>query len=248
MQVIKSTKRATYVGIAALVAVVVAVGLGLAGVYSGSETKTKQLADVVDNVKDGIVYVRTESPATGSIGRGTAWVWDLGQGLLVTNAHVTEGAESINVGFKGQLQPAELVSQAPCEDLAVIKIQNTAGLKKLKVGDQSQLKIGTPVAAVGYPGSVNQARDFDQYDLTGTDGTVSIPKTYVGNLQNIVATTAQINSGQSGGPLVNLDEEVVGVTSLTTFAADKGDIENGAIGIDRVKEIVPRLAAGEQIC
>lgn len=248
MQVIKSTRRATYVGLAVLVAVLIAVGLGVAGVYGGGGSNQKDLATVVDNVKNGIVYVRTETPSEGRVGRGTAWVWDLSNGHVVTNAHVTDGAETIAVGVNGEVQPAQLVGQATCEDLAVLKVADTRGLTQMKTGAQGALKIGTPVAAIGYPAGVNESRDFNRFDLTGTDGTVSIVQTSQGPFENIIATTAQINAGQSGGPLVNFNEEVVGVTTRTEFDATGGNIENGAIGIDRVKEIVPRIAAGDQVC
>jgi S1-C subfamily serine protease len=257
MQVIRSTRRAMYVGIALLVVVLVGIGLGLAGVYGGGgDDKQKELADVVDDVKGGITYVRTEDAQSGSIGRGTAWVWNLDQGLLVTNEHVTHGAVTgIKLGVGGEPRDVQIVGQAPCEDLAVLRVQDTSGLQQMKIGDQSKLRIGTPVAAVGYPGPIGDVRDFDEYELNGTDGTVSKPHTHVNQgssstgapLSNIVSTTATINSGQSGGPLVNYDGEVVGVTSLANFD-DKANIEPGAIGIDRVKEIVPKLAAGLQVC
>jgi serine protease Do len=188
------------------------------------------------------VFVRSSG------GRGTGWVYDLDQRYLVTNQHVTGGEPQVNVGMNEQLRPARVVGEAECEDLAVLQVEDASGMKQLALGSQSELKIGDPVVAVGYPASVGQGGDFDRFDLSGSDGTVAVPETSNGPYTNLVRTTAQINSGQSGGPLVTTDEEVVGVTTVTFSDAQKFDIENGAIGIDRVKEVVPRLIAGESVC
>ena len=193
-----------------------------------------------------MVYIRAEE------GRGTGWVWNLDRGLIVSNAHVVGSATELEIGNNGEFRPARVIGSAPCEDLAVIKVDDTAGLRRLKIGNQSELKIGTPVTAIGYPAAIAGSRGFDDFSLNGTDGTVSNPRTSLtfpdATYPNVVTVTARINDGQSGGPLFNLKREVVGVTSLTNFEEGGNSVEPGAIGIDRVKEIAPRLEAGENVC
>jgi S1-C subfamily serine protease len=134
----------------------------------------------------------------------------------------------------------------------VLQVQDKSGLKQFKLVDQSKLRRGEDVVAVGYP---EIGAGFETVELVGTTGVVSVPKTtfppipisettQVGPYQNVVQTDAAINPGNSGGPLVNHQNELVGVNSAGRQQNEGGTAiqgQNYAIGTDRVKEIVPEL-------
>jgi S1-C subfamily serine protease len=194
--------------------------------------------------------------------RGTGWIYDAAGGYVVTNAHVVAGAgRQYQVGIttrdgKQDLRPAQLVGCRLSEDMAVLHVDNAAGLMQFKIADQSKLRIGDDVVAVGYP---EIGAGFDNVQLVGTTGVVSVPRTTfpqipidpthaVGPYKNVVQTDAPINPGNSGGPLVNHQKELVGINSAGRQQNDNGTAlqgQNYAIGTDRVKQIVPELISSK---
>jgi S1-C subfamily serine protease len=182
-------------------------------------------------------------------GNGSGWVYDAGRGLIVTNAHVVNDGETFKVSAGNKLVPARVVGVAPCDDLAVLKVAKTAGLKSIQLGSQAALQLGDTVVAVGFPQSASASAD-----LTSTAGVVSVVKTTyseealdIPSYPNVVQTDAAINPGNSGGPLVDLDGRLVGVNSAGRTLSQSGRAIQGqsyAIGVDRVKQVVPALAAG----
>jgi S1-C subfamily serine protease len=193
--------------------------------------------------------VKTATPSTVLItslangkerGHGTGWVLDAEQGLVVTNHHVVNGGIDWQVGVAGDNRPAQLVGTAPCEDLALLRVDQTKGLRTIELGSQDDLEQGESVVTLGYP------RNFsERTDLSTSSGDVSVVKTRTKNtiedLPNVIRTDAAINPGNSGGPLVNLRGQLVGVNTLSSTATEN---EGYAIGVDRVKQVVPRLRAG----
>jgi putative serine protease PepD len=254
----RSVQRATVVGVLALLAAIT-VGLlfatGVLPVDQGTEAET--VPEVVKAVTPATVFV--SSNQTDATARGTGWVYDKDQGFIVTNAHVVANGTGIAIGFKGDRRDAQVKGEALCEDLAVLHVDDTSGFEEMKLGNQDDLEIGETVVAVGFPAN---AAGFEQMDLTGTTGVVSVPKTTfpaidlgggttVGPYQNVVQTDAAINPGNSGGPLVDLNERLVGVNSAGRSQDESGGLiqnQNVAIGVDRVKEVVPRLIRGEDVC
>ena len=267
----RSLNRATTVGIIVavlIVAVAVLFGTGVLPPDSDDEGGGQvQAADVIEKVTPSVVLVVTDA-GNGQGGRGTGWVIDAQRGYIVTNAHVVEGGRAFTVGVGDDIsisagsdgfmagneaRPADLLESAPCEDLALLQVENRSGLQALPLADQEALRIGDPVVAVGYPS--NLAGDT-QANLTGTTGVVSVKKTkapgiplpqggFVGPYTNVVQTDAVVNQGNSGGPLVNYEGKLVGVNS-----AGRTDVggQYFAVASDRVKEIVPDLADGEDVC
>jgi S1-C subfamily serine protease len=270
----RSLNRATAVGIVVgviVLAVAVLFGTGVlppdSGGGNGTASGQATAADVIEKVTPSVVLVVADQGG-GRGGRGTGWVLDAQRGLIVTNAHVVEGGQTFSVGVGDDIaiqagnegfmagseaRKAELVGEATCEDLAVLKVTNTSGLKSLPLAPQSELRIGDPVIAVGYPS--NLAGDT-QANLTGTTGVVSVAKTKapgiplpqggtVGPYTNVVQTDSVVNQGNSGGPLVDFQGRLVGVNS-----AGRTDVggQYFAVASDRVKEVVPDLTAGKELC
>ncbi len=152
-------------------------------------------------------------------GSGSGFVMD-GRGFVMTNNHVVEGGETIRVTFlNGQEYAAEIVGQDPRTDVAVLRITEPSRDGKpfpaLVLGDSDEILIGDWAIAVGNPfgsqlaGSVTvgviSAKGRSGLNLVGVDADV--------DLQDFIQTDASINFGNSGGPLVNIRGEVIGVNT-----------------------------------
>jgi S1-C subfamily serine protease len=251
----RSTRWAVVLAVASAVVAVVSIaiaGLVLASTrdLDGDSGVIADIPEVVDTVTPSTVLVSVVQEGEG-VGAGTGWVLDQEQGFVVTNAHVVNAGSEFTVGAGNQERPAEVVGVAPCEDLALLQVQDTAGLKTLPLGSQSELDEGETVIAVGYPasGSLND-------NLTTTTGVVSVAQTSfdlqaqdVPQYPNVIQTDAAINPGNSGGPLVNANSELVGVNSAGITLLGERIIQGQgyAIGVDRVKEIIPTLTSGESL-
>ena len=253
----RSVNRATRIGIAAIILLLIAIGVGALAILGGSDNKSApSTADIVQDVTPLTTFIAARDAVGRS--RGTGWIYDAGNGFVVTNAHVVAGAgRQYQVGIttsdgKQDLRQAQLVGCRLSEDMAVLQIQNNAGLMQFKIADQTKLRIGDDVIAVGYP---EIGAGFENVQLVGTTGVVSVPRTTfpeirlddthaVGPYKNVVQTDAPINPGNSGGPLVNHQKELVGINSAGRQQNEGGTAlqgQNYAIGTDRIKEIIPQL-------
>ena len=275
IMLMRAVHRATIVGVIAIVLVLLVGGLAVFGVFSGEDKGLPEASEVVPLVEPSTVLVVNDA-GDGTGGRGTGWVWDAKEGIIVTNAHVTAGGQSYSIaqGEKINIQPdesgalsagdqgrpAELRGEALCEDIGVLQVQDKAGLKTIKRLPASQdIDIGDEVIAVGYPSSAtaseNPALDAT---LTGNHGTVAQPHTTfaaipgegpddptVGPYQDVLQTDTVINQGNSGGPLVNFNAELVGMNSAKNV---ENVGQNYAVTVQRIEEIVPKLLAGEDVC
>ena len=250
----KSVKRAQIIaaiaGAGVLIAILVVV-LFVTGAIGGEEEEAAPpptASEIITSVKPSTAQIRGIDSQGQSVGLGSGWVLDAQNGLIVTNGHVTNEASefTVRIGDQTEERPATVVGVAPCEDLAVLKVQNTQGLKTLPLGSQANVQQGDQVIALGYPASL-----LADSALTTTQGVVSIVKTSVtltdgSTYANAIQTDAAINPGNSGGPLVNLDGELVGVNTFKTVASGiEGQFY--AIGVDRVKLIAPDLREGNSI-
>ena len=129
-------------------------------------------------------------------------------GYIITNQHVVEGADTIKVAlYNGESYDAQLVGGDSSYDIAVLKIE-AEGLQPVSVGDSDNLQVGESVVAIGNP--------LGELTWTMTNGIISALNREIntdGNPQNMIQTNAAINSGNSGGPLFDMDGNVIGVTS-----------------------------------
>lgn len=153
------------------------------------------------------------------------------EGYIVTNNHVIEGADSISVKmYDNKEYAAKVIGRDPKTDLALIKI-DANGLVSLKLGNSSELKVGTWVVAIGSPFGLEQ---------TVTAGIVSAKGRILGSgpYDDFIQTDASINPGNSGGPLLNLEGEVIGIN---TAIIQSGQGIGFAIPSDLAKGIVDQL-------
>ncbi|MFT6590544.1 MAG: serine protease Do [Rhodoferax sp.] len=125
-------------------------------------------------------------------------------GLIMTNAHVVDGADEVLVTLTDKREfKAKIIGADKRSDIALVKIE-AAGLRAIKVGDVNRLKVGEWVMAIGSPFGL---------DNTVTAGIVSAKKRDTGDYLPLIQTDVAINPGNSGGPLINMRGEVVGINS-----------------------------------
>ncbi|WP_010146316.1 S1C family serine protease [Serinicoccus profundi] len=173
----------------------------------------------------------------GGEGSGSGVVWD-DQGHIVTNAHVVEGAQQVQVMVPGgRSYPADVVGSDPSSDLAVLQLETVPDdLTPIAVGDDSALGVGDPVMAVGNPlglsGTVTTGivSALDRPVTTqGSNGNPADPNAAV--YTNAIQTSAAINPGNSGGALVNAAGELVGINSSIASLSSGATGQSGSIGI-----------------
>jgi serine protease Do len=174
------------------------------------------IADVVALVKPSVVAINTEYTGYDIFNRpyeqqgaGSGWIIDE-DGLIVTNNHVVEGAESVTVTLAdGRTFPAVTIRTDWVSDLAVIKV-DAQNLPAANVGDSDALRVGDWVVAIGNSLGLGISATKGIVSVKGVSLAVSEEQT----LDDLLQTDAAINPGNSGGPLVNMAGEVIGITSV----------------------------------
>ncbi|WP_421121019.1 trypsin-like peptidase domain-containing protein [Aquihabitans daechungensis] len=214
---------------------------------SGSSTTTSaplraegdlDIQKILDIARPSVVTIQTGGPDSMFGGAGTGVVISE-DGLILTNAHVIEGAGgTITVRFNdGTSATAELVGASTGDDIALIQADQP-GLTPAKLGSSANLLVGDPVVAIG--NALNLGGDpsvtsgiVSAKDREISDGSIS--------LDNLIQTDAAINPGNSGGPLVNANGEVVGINTAIIQGAQNIGF---SIAIDSVEELIETLKAG----
>ncbi len=223
------------------------------------------LADLVDQVSAGVVSVETHSFARSrprgsdpfefffgprrrgdqepddeqefrSDAGGSGFVISA-DGLIVTNNHVVRGADEIIIHLGGEEYEAEVRGTDPATDLALLKIDppNGGGMSYLPLGDSQRLRVGEWVMAVGSPLGLED---------TVTVGVVSAKNRRINisqetqSFENFIQTDAAINFGNSGGPLINMSGQVVGINTAINFGSENIGF---AVPVDILKRILPQL-------
>ena len=205
------------------------------------ESKTSVWTDfvpVVAKVKPSVVainiVIRNALGQTGE-GAGSGWIIDK-DGYVVTNNHVVEGADSITVTLDdGRTFVAEKVGNDWLTDLAVLKI-NADNLVQAARGDSDELEAGEWVLAIGNSLNLGVTPSEGIVRSLGVSMTVSPGQT----LSDLVGTSAPINPGNSGGPLVNMQGEVVGITTVK-IAMVEAEAMGWAISINSATPIITQL-------
>ncbi len=162
------------------------------------------------------------------------------QGHIVTNAHVVQGGQQIKVIFSdGAEANATLVGADTNNDVAVLQVSGKVPAF-LSFGDSSSVQVGQSVIAIGNP--------LGNYQGSVSVGVVSgLNRSVQGSgLNNLIQTDAAINHGDSGGPLLNLSGQVVGINTLVVQNTDSGDLAQGlgfAIPSNTVSRIAQQIIA-----
>jgi serine protease Do len=184
---------------------------------------------LIKKVSESVVSVKAQM----SRGTGVVLTED---GYIITCNHVLQGCNAIKIGQGEKTFNAKIVGTDPYNDLALIKTEK-GGFTPIKLGDSEKLSVGQYVLALANP--------FNRNQPTATGGMVtSVNSTIRGwrgstQMENVIATDAQLNPGFSGGPLVDADGKIIGIN--TAYVWQRGI----AIPINKVKAVVDRLMTGK---
>jgi S1-C subfamily serine protease len=200
------------------------------------DTFSTMIIDAVEKTKNAVVKIdvfKTDKGKLRPAGSGSGFIFS-SDGLIFTNCHVVDGAEKIMVSLLNENEiEATLIGKDPDTDLAILKIY-AQGYSVAKLGDASQLQIGQFVIAIGNPFG---------YQHTVTTGVVSALgrtlETQSGRMvDNVIQSDAALNPGNSGGPMINTDGEVIGVNTAVIQGAQGLSF---SVDINTAKEIARQL-------
>jgi len=210
------------------------------------------LMALYENVSPGVVSIQVFSQSGSGLGSG--FVIDQ-EGHIVTNYHVVQGADEVEVHFQSGLKVfGQVIGEDLDSDLAVIQVDVDPGeLYPLTLADSNQVKVGQSVVAIGNPFGLSGTMTTGIVSALGRT-LQSIRQTETGaffSAGDLIQTDATINPGNSGGPLLNLNGEVVGVNRAirTSGSTSSGDPVNTGIGFavssNILQVVLPSLKDGE---
>jgi S1-C subfamily serine protease len=207
-------------------------------IASGTATAAQQV---------GVVDINTELGYQRAAAAGTGMVLN-SSGEILTNNHVIAGATSISVQVvtTGKTYSATVVGTSPTQDVAVLQLQNASGLQTAKIGSSAALQVGATVTGVGNAGgrggipsaAAGSIVALDQ-SLTATDESGQNPE----RLTGMIEVDAPIEAGDSGGPLYDSADRVIGMDTAAS-TSQGGTSVAFAIPIDRATSIADEIEAG----
>ena len=162
-------------------------------------------------------------------------------GHIITNYHVIQGAREVQVSFSNnENMKARIVGSDPSTDIAVLQVNaHSRALTPLTLGNSDNVRVGDSVVAIGNP--LGYERSISAGIVSALQRAIAAPNQYA--IDHVIQTDAAINHGNSGGPLLNAQGQVIGVTSqIATSSGSQGNIGIGfAIPIDTVKNVAAQI-------
>lgn len=157
-------------------------------------------------------------------------------GLVITNEHVVEGADKVRVTFSDKSEAiAKVVGTDRSTDIAVLQVKPPRNITPLRIADSSNLSVGDTAYAIGNP--LGLERSMSQGIISALGRSIDAPNGF--QIRNVLQTDAAINRGSSGGPLLNIQGDVIGVTTQIVTEGGTGNIGIAfAIPGNTVKKIV----------
>ncbi len=203
---------------------------------------SKMIIEAVDKTKNAVVKIDVYKTIKGKLrpaGSGSGFIFS-SDGMIFTNSHVVEGAEKIMVSLLNENEiEAVLIGKDPDTDIAILKIYSE-GYSVARLGDATQIQIGQFVIAIGNPYG---------YQHTVTAGVVSALgrtlQTQSGRLvDNVIQSDAALNPGNSGGPMITTEGEVIGVNTAVIQGAQGLSF---SVDINTAKEIARQLISDGKV-
>ena len=208
-----------------------------AGANRSVSDETSTARQVYDGAKNSIAFIQVAGQQGQGAGSGFVVSED---GLVVTNAHVVDGAQQIGVklGTDGELQQAQLVAADVSSDLALLKIDGD-GLQPLALSGEAN--VGDAAFAIGSPFGLDQTLTTGivsalNRDIQAPDGAT---------ISGVIQTDAAINPGNSGGPLLNSDGQVIGVNSQIASSSGGSTGVGFAVPATTVQQFLERAKSGD---
>jgi 2-alkenal reductase len=207
----------------------------------------KATIEIFNRTSPSVVYIFTENAVRGFFGTneirqgaGSGFLWDR-QGHIVTNFHVVQGAERIQVRLDtGEALEATYVGGSQDHDLAVVRLRSRpTQIQPIPVGTSDDLQVGQAVFAIGNPFGLSR---------TLTTGVISaldrrLPTNAGREIMGVIQTDAAINPGNSGGPLIDSAGRLIGVNTAIISGSGNSAGIGFAVPADVVNQIVPQLIA-----
>ncbi|MCX5406243.1 trypsin-like peptidase domain-containing protein [Streptomyces sp. NBC_00335] len=234
-----------------------------------SQSNSGTVSGVAENVSPSVVRIDTSTSSGQGTGSGIVITAD---GEIVTNNHVIDGAAKIQVTMSdGKKYSAKIVGTDPDKDLALIKLEGASGLKPASLGNSDNIKVGDEVVAIGSPDRLTGT--VTSGIVSALNREVNVPKSekqqspqdgfpfsYGGQQFNgntgtdttsykAIQTDASLNPGNSGGALVNMNGEIVGMPSAI-YSPSSGSGSAGSVGlgfaipVNTIKADLPSLRKG----
>jgi serine protease Do len=224
----------------------------LSAAAAGQSAALPNVADVVDKAMPSVVRLQaleeikptkpsdkpkskgeSRPPLPARLG-GSGFIISA-DGWIVTNYHVVEGARNVTVHLGNRWVPALVKGVDPETDLAVVKIETDTALKFLPLGDSDALRVGEWVITIGSPLNLEQTVTAGIVSAKGRSLSIG---TLNSGFSNLIQIDAAINYGNSGGPLLNMKGEVIGVNTAINDGANNIGF---AVPIKTLKNILPQL-------
>jgi S1-C subfamily serine protease len=211
-----------------------------ASVLAEVDAAGQAAVNLYQRVSPSVVHIAVEGVNTFESGTGSGFVYDR-QGHIITNNHVVARGRSIVVTFSDDTRAlGQVVGTDPDSDLAVVKVDVPESLLvPVELGDSDDLQVGEQAIVIGNPFG---------FERTMTVGIISslgrvVPQESGFSIANLIQTDAAVNPGNSGGPLLDIYGQVIGVNS---FIFSETGVSSGvgfAIPVNTVKQVVPKLIA-----
>jgi S1-C subfamily serine protease len=213
-----------------------------------SSGRSLTINEIYERAASGVVQITTTSDSGFSTGpsgtptehRGSGFVVDKA-GHVVTNFHVVDGADEISISFSNRdTVEADLVGIDPSTDLALLRVDaRSSALTPLSFGNSDRVRVGDEVVAIGNPFGLDRTVTFGI--VSGLQREILAPNTFA--IDQVIQTDAPINQGNSGGPLLSMHGEVIGVnTQIRTADIGSGNVGIGfAVPSNTVKDVVAQL-------
>ena len=250
--------RSLKIAAAGAAAVVLGAGGGVAAYAVASDTATQTIvrqvtvtnsqpaasssalsvSAIYDRVHQGVVTIKVNTPDGQALGSG--FVID-GEGHIVTNDHVVEGATSISVEFAdGATYDAQLVGTDASTDIGVIKVDAPSSeLTPLQLADSGAVQVGDEVVAIGSPLGLDET--VTSGIVSALHRTITSPNNF--SINDAIQTDAAINHGNSGGPLLDGSGQVIGNNSQIESDSGGNDGIGFAVPSNTVKSVVSQILA-----
>jgi S1-C subfamily serine protease len=207
---------------------------------------------VYEEVKNSVVVVDARSGGDGGLfggddpvqqAQGSGFVFD-DEGRVVTNYHVVQDAETVQISYpSGDEVDATVVGVDPSTDIAVLDPQDDVNVAALEIADSDQVRVGDPVIAIGSPFGL--AGTVTSGIVSALDRSIRSPGGFA--VEGVIQTDAAINSGNSGGPLLDAEGRVIGINTQIQSTTG-GNVGIGyAVPSDTIQEIADELIQSGEV-